>query len=859
MINKKKLVRRLIAWLIALAAIAAIVVFIGIPIFAVKEDTNPNPPKIAYYDGKAKTVTLENDDLLFEMDTGNTQFTVTDKASGHVWYSNPAGAASDPVALAAAKELMQSTLVVTMQTSSGAQNLNNFGYSIADQLYTIETGDDGTITVNYTIGKIEKTYCIPVCISVERYNQFIDAMGSKNAKKVKSNYSLYDPAKLDGKADKDEILTFYPIVAEQPMYILKSDTKEKLKKNLEEYFAAGGYTQEDYELDLQNVAGASDKTGAVYNVSMMYRLDGRDLVVEVPYNSIRYKTDYPITYVSVLPAFGASSTQDEGYMLVPEGGGALIRYNNGKLSQSSYYSNVYGWDWGTERPEVVNETRANFPVFGMLQDDASFLCIMDEGSAFGSIQSDISMRLNSYNTVYARYAVLHSDKYNVSNKTEQLVYVYERQIPSDVVVRQRYSFVTGGNYVDLANAYGTYLSNTYPEFASAQASDDMPVAVELIGAIDKTVVKFGLPVDSIVATTTFSQAEEIMTGLKDAGVKNMSISYNGWSRGGVNQQVLSTVASLNELGGQKAMDSLIAKAREAGVPVSFTGLTCFAYDSGLFQGFLAFRDAARLTTREQVQVFPYDNVTYQQYDGYDPFYLVSPEYAQDKANNLIKFLSSKKAYGVSFRDIGFLLSADYNKNNTVSRETVKNMNIQTIKDAKASNLEVTILQGNDYAMPYADLIMDMPLKGQKYSILDEQIPFYQIAIHGHKNYTGSSINMTGNYRAALLESAEYGSGLYFTFIASDPFVLQDTLYSRYYGTSYSDWSEKAIAMIQRYQADMAGLNQATIVNHETLAKDVTVTTYSNGTKVYVNYSSTAYSKNGVSIPAEDYVVKGGTK
>jgi len=34
----------------------------------------------------------------------------------------------------------------------------------------------------------------------------------------------------------------------------------------------------------------------------------------------------------------------------------------------------------------------------------------------------------------------------------------------------------------------------------------MPVSVELIGAINKKVIKAGVPVDSVVATTTFSQA-----------------------------------------------------------------------------------------------------------------------------------------------------------------------------------------------------------------------------------------------------------------------------------------------------------------------------------------------------------------
>ena len=86
--------------------------------------------------------------------------------------------------------------------------------------------------------------------------------------------------------------------------------------------------------------------------------------MEVPFDDLEYKEDYPIYYLSVLPYFGASGTTDEGFLFVPEGGGALIEFNNGKTSQNSYYSNVYGWDMGQDRDAVVHDTRTYFNVFG---------------------------------------------------------------------------------------------------------------------------------------------------------------------------------------------------------------------------------------------------------------------------------------------------------------------------------------------------------------------------------------------------------------------------------------------------------------------------------------------------------------
>ncbi len=604
------------------------------------------------------------------------------------------------------------------------------------------------------------------------------------------------------------------------------------------------------------MAGAKDNSGAVFNLTMIYRLEGMDLVVEVPYSELRYKSTAQMTNVTVLPMFGAAGLNDEGFMFVPEGGGAIINFNNGKLLQNSYFANLYGWDYATQRQEMINETRNSFPVFGVAKNGKSFLCFMEGATSYGSVQADISMRYNSYNWLCAKYQVLHYDQYNVSGKTAQLVYMFEKKVPQDTVI-QRYRFLNSGSYVDMANAYGDYLRENIPELAEAKASETGPVSVELIGAIDKTVVRFGLPLDTVFATTTFAQAQEIMEDMTARGVQNLNIRYAGWANGGVTQQVMTRVDVLRELGGKKGMQELIARAREMNVSLYFDGVNCFAYDSGILEGFVPFSDAARYTTREQILLTPFDMVTHLESQWLDTYYLVRPEYARKNAANLIRALDEADADGVSFRDIGSFLSGDYNPKDTVTREQVKAMNVQTMKDAQENGQRVMIRMGYDYAVPYADLITDMDLRGGNYAILDQMVPFYQIALHGLKDYTGETINLAGNYLEEFLTCVEYGAGLNFTFMAEDGWVLQNTNHSNYFGSSYADWAEKAAGLITRYQTDMAGLNGQRIVSHEKLTDDVAVTGYEDGTKVYVNYGTDAYAADGVAIPARDYIVERG--
>ena len=853
--KKKSIIRRLLPWIIALVALAALIIFVMVPIYSREERSFGRPTSVFYYDGDSKPLTMENDELLFEMDAATTQFTVTNKATGKVWFSNPPERDKDSLARGVNADILSSTLGVTYIDSITTIDLNNYTNSVAYQSYKTVPQDDGSIRVDYAIGKLERIYMIPSAITKERYENFVNQLDKKDRKKLSNYYSLYEPSKLNKKKNKDEVIALYPSVTEQPLYIIKDGLDAKGKQTAEDYFAKVGYNAEELAIDEELKAGEKDSNRAVFNVSVIYRLEGKDLVVEVPYSEITCESEYPITYVSILPVFGAGGKDQEGFILVPEGGGSLIKYNNGKVSQSAYYANMFGWDYGTKRTEVINETEASFDAFGMSHEDGSFLCIMEGANSYGAISADIAGRLTDYNTVYAKYNVIHSDTYDVTSRSPRLMLMYENKIPDDTVI-QRYRFLDGNGYVNMAKAYAEYLK-TKPGMKQTEVREDMPVNVEMVGAIDKKQVKFGVPVASIVPGTTFAETQDILDELTEAGIRNLNMRITGWSNGGVRQRVLTSVHTVGELGGDAGMQKLIAYAKEKGIDLYFDGISCFAYNSGIFNGFIPFTHASRYTTREVAELYPYDIVTYRLSTWMDPYYLVRPEYAKSCATNLLNALKNKNAAGVAFRDIGNLLSSDYYDGDTITREQVKAMNVQTLQEAEQDGLMVSIKKGNEYALPYADLITDMDLTGNTYGIIDEKVPFYQMAIHGIKNYTGEAINLAGNYQDVILECAEYGAGLNFTFMKTSTLVLRDSTFSCYHSANYDQWKEQALEIITRYQKEMAGLNTQEMTGHEQLADGVSVTEYANGTKVYVNYNDYEYRGGSVRVPARDYLVKRG--
>lgn len=808
----------------------------------------------SFYSGEAEQVfRLENEHLLMEMDGDSTHFTLTSKKDGHVWHSVPVDAAQDPLALAGSKNLLQSTLAITYSTTNGVRTLyDNYEYSIKNQIYTIAQ-EDNALRVDYTLGRIARAYLIPSVVEVERMNSFLDQMSKSEKRKVLDSYRKYDPAKIK-EDQKEELLSKYPQLQDGPIYVIRDKVKDFLKEEFERLFAGVGYTYDDYMADQADTDLTIGSKTAVFNISVIYRLDGSDLLVEVPLQSIRYTSDFPPIRVNILPNFGAGGVSDQGFVLLPEGGGAIMRFNNGKAAQNSYFANIYGWDYASSRDAVVHETGVRFPVFGMANGGSAFLCMMEGQAANASLSADVSGRGNSYNTASASYNLLHSDAFNVTDRTIETIYMYEPALPEGSIT-QRYRFLPTADPVEMAKAYRAYLLERYPGLAAVE-HDGLPLSVEIIGAIDKIQQRGGIPVSAPIRLTSYEEAAGIVNGLKDLPRTELFVRMNGWMNGGVLQTLPKKIKLVNQLGSKRDFDQMVSDIHSAGARLYLHGITSFAVDSGLMEGFLPVRDAARFTTREQVKLFHYSPIWYGAMELRDYYYLLKPSLSIELLDSLANAAKDFGADGVSLEDVGALLSADYNPKATVSRDAVAKMQSEKLEEIAAGSSFI-IRGGNLYALEGATLVTDTDLEGTGYAILDEEIPFTQIALHGLVAYTGKPINLSGDWEKELLLSAQRGAGLSFTFMQETPLTLQNTEYSAYYGASYDAWGAKAKELAARYASELGHTFDQAIVQFERVAPGLTVTGYEDGTLVYVNLNDEEMDVSSRSVPARDYLVISG--
>ena len=839
---------------VVLILIFAIGIYLIIHVVNVTPEEDEIIPRA--YAGEEEVFTLENDDLKLELNSLTTNFTITQKKTGKVWSSVAANAEDDSVALQDEKGKMQSNVVLSYAVTNGLETVyNSYDYSVKKGVYEIEATDD-EIKLLYSIGNISKEFIIPPVILEADFEALKANMDNSDQNYIKDYYQKYDINNLRKKDNKEELLEKYPILETNIIYVLRDNTKEGRKAKMEEIFENAGYTYDQYleNKELDQSDSSSDRP--VFNLEMDLRLEGSDLVVEIPYKELQYRSDCPVYTITPFPYFGAADeNEDNGYILVPEGGGSLIRYNNGKYSQNTYYANMYGWDQCLGRNFVVHDTRNYFNVFGQACDGSSYICILEGGAPYASVQAGISGMVSEYNYVNAVYSICQREDYNVSTMANAAVYAYVDHLSDEESIKQRYRFIASDDYVDMAKSYRTYLENEYGKYMTLNTDTEAPMAVEVVGAIDKVQQVVGVPVSLPLKLTSYKEAADIVTDIKNSGVNNLSVKYVGWCNGGVSQKILKSINTIGVLGSKRDLQKLADTANSLGVNLYLDGITQYAHRSTIFNGFNSFTDAARLLTKQRAELYHFSHVTYSSRNGFKSYYLLKAPLANKMADNLVDY-TVKMGTGVSFQDLGMDLSSDFTKKDTHTREQVMHENEELLKTLDDRGAKLMINMGNDYAVPYADMVTNMDLRGSEYTLIDDVVPFYQIAIHGYIDYTGNPINVCGNDIDELLASAEYGAGLSFTVTHESAFAIQKTLYPEYYACEYSAWKDRMLDMYNRYNSELGHTFNQEISDHDVLSPYVSCTTYADGTKVYVNYSySDEYTAaDGTVVPVRDYTV-----
>lgn len=786
---------------------------------------------------------VENEHLQLFIDEATAEIAVVVKESGEIWYSNPQDRQTDPFSSGINKELLSSQVRIEFFNMLGQSNtVNSFTDSVMNEQVAYRLIPNG-IKVNYQFGTDKKTIDdMPEKISKERLDSLMEKLDSTGQRALKIAY----------REDKDEPGTF-----------LRSDgTLQGLQLTRAlQAFEDAGYTEEDLEYDIkENNLDQTKPQPRIFLVSVEYSLDGDSLIVNVPREDVHFPVQFPISMISVLTYFGAGGVEDEGTILVPDGSGALIHFNNGKTAYPAYRQEVYGLDMAIDPQRIyVREEKARLPVFGMIRDNNAFMGIIEQGGQVATINADISGKLNGYNNVYAGFKYISKGDVTLfaNEQRRSLPKFQEEPMKTDFTIR--YAFLTDqkASYEGMAHYYRDYLlaKGDLPPMMASDASDDTPFYLKLVGGISKKKHFAGIPHQSLEPLTTFEQAEHIIDQLKERDIHNITLKYAGWFNGGLDHKVPKKVSVDRKLGGRKSLENFIQFTKDNHIDLFPDVAALYAYNKG---GFRVTKEASRTLSEVPAAIYPLDQALNRRDRDRTPSYVLSPRYLDKYISSLLKGIERYDFTGLSLRDLANNLNSDYRKNKQIDRVDAEALSVEALQKIHEQGLQLMVDGGNAYALPYVSHITNMPLSDSGFKIVDESIPFYQMVIRGHIGYTGTPYNLSTytNYKQYILKSLEYGSHVYFEWIYAPNHAVKETEYDYMYSVHYNHWIDQAVEIYQEVNDALKLVNNEKLVAHEKLSEGVYKSTFDNGVYFIVNYNLFDVTVDDVSIEAESYIIGG---
>lgn len=786
--------------------------------------------------------------------------------TGQILLSNPYDVAHPAAASAnTIRNKLLSQIIIKYVDNGSEIEMNSFVEACQRGQITVKKIKNG-VRVEYAMGKMETRKLIPKQIKKERFEELILANIPEGAEKLRlmAYYTLQDaedPALTE--RGRREILANFPICSKMAIYTFDTSAgerdQERVENTIKKYCPE--YTFETLAEDhlITNYTG-EDKAPVLFRLSLEYTLDeDGNLDVRLPANGIRFdESSYQLTSVSMLPWFGAGSSYFNGYTFIPDGSGALVRFEDVRSKPVSITGKIYGQDQSYQVVTGQNREIMRLPVFGLVESEAfnapvlteeqlaagiliadpgykqptGFLAILEEGDSLADITTEHGGNQHKYNGVYTTFYPRPKDTYNLaeaisvgSNATYTVV--SERKYTGSY--RTKYIMLTSQkeaeeaeldsyydtSYVGMAKAYRDYLIENGTLTEITDTKEDLPLYIESFGALNTIEKVLSMPVKVLKPLTTFEDLKVMYNRLAEAGITNVNYKLTGYANGGMNDTAPYHVKFEKAVGGDKGFTEFVSYAEEKGIGVypdfDFANVGMFdSFDGISNKKHLIKTMDGRYTTKRF-----YDS-TLQSFEiGYS--LAISPSVYGYLFDNFSEEFSALKPSGVSLSTLGTDLNSDFDKEDPYNREDSKALTTELLADMSNVYGNVMVDGGNVYSVEYADHIIAAPLDSSRYSSASEAVPFLGMVFHGSVNFAGTAINMAGDTQYELLKAIENGSNLYFTLSMQNTSLLkEDTEFNKFYSVSFDIWYDEVVELYGTLNDAIGDLQTSQIVDHEFL-------------------------------------------
>ena len=598
---------------------------------------------------------------------------------------------------------------------------------------------------------------------------------------------------------------------------------------------------------------SSEDIGVELVFTMTLTADGLRFAV-VP-DSLKEQGENRLKSLYFVPFLG-STVEDgtPGYMFIPDGAGALIRYKKSSDYVKPYEARIYGQDLGMDQQAfpgdlvssrtndyMTDSQQATLPVYGMVHGAGhnGLLGVVSAGEEYAHIVAYPAGVTTDCNWVTARfdYRMLYTEPTSKDGTGIQKVQKTVNPVNPEI----RLYFLTGeeADYSGMAVRYRTLLEEA-SLLGKERIDERLPLRLDVLGAE----VKKGFLFNSLSILTTTKQAEGFLRDLEEAGIGNLTMIYRGWNAGGLSGARFGSLRFENRVGGRSDFNALRDLVTGAGgrFYLGVNPVTANEDQITLLSG-----TAISLSNQQVVLKRQNPDILY------PDTYFVKAGLLRDAVGDSLVTLTG---FPLAFDQLGHRLYSDYTRKTPVTRRDMKGAVAESLA---AAGKQAAVYMPNEYLYGHTGEYLDIPMSNSQYLYETDTVPFVQIVLKGCLDYYAPPLNQ-GLYSVySVLQMAEYGAYPSFLVTQAPNTALVNTPLEDYFSLSFGDWKDSIVECYEKLDGVLSQVEGKRIRRHTALDWGLMRVEYEDGTQIFVNYRDESRQVGDVTIPALGLCVKGGDR
>lgn len=546
----------------------------------------------------------------------------------------------------------------------------------------------------------------------------------------------------------------------------------------------------------------------------------------------------------------------DGYFLLPDGSGSLVRFRDNSVAFTEYVGDVYGPDYATNTyyysggTDAVAVKHPVMPVFGACHGSkqAAFVAYAEAGGEHMTLcaRPEENLRIKytwaypsfEYNNTYFKVYNRYGDGYfTLMDKP----YAYD--------VRMTYTFLAGedADWAGMARAYRSHLIES-----GTLSAQTLPQALPLRADFILSDVKKGLVGNEQVVVTTLKDVQAMLEDILDAGIPYVTGGLKGWQSGAEVTARPDSFAFYGSIGSKSEYEAMVKALAERGAYLSLSRDVSRINEKMVrFRGSAAQHVNTWFTIQQAGALYQNAPVTV--------FGAAAPKTAAEWMTTLAQ-RAAQTGGGLTLTGITSTLVSTHNRYGPVTDITQAIALYQNALESAPEGLRIDMDKPNQYLWPTMNGYLSAPVTGSQYVFETDTVPFLQMVLRGCAEVYGPYCNFSNYTRSDQLRLIDYNVSPAFVLSQLPSYLLADTLSSDLYSTEYSQYQALIRDIYGFVSSALTPVRGYEWVGRDVPSEGVAVNRYEKDgrtARIIVNYTSEAVEIDGVTVKPLDYALSMG--